>query len=120
MKDSMYNQSCYILKLSKRLLLLARVRTPSLCDRRQTALPPAVRTGESFANDQGWEAPLKKLAFFISSQGFSGPLGRKIRILAEGLRIAPAGPSGRNRSSSVSKPSAYPPPVRLSCKIRVL
>ena len=32
--------------------------------------------------------------------------------LLEGLRKAPAGPSGRKQSSLLSKPSAYPPPAK--------
>ena len=60
-KKALNAQEILGLQLKEMVFLLARVRTPLFFNRRQTALPPAVRTGESSANDQGWDSSLKKV-----------------------------------------------------------
>jgi hypothetical protein len=78
MKYTVIKRSNYPCQLSERLLLLARVRTSSLCDRRQTALPPAVRTGvSSVGTTRAGKATMKNIAFLASLQSSSGPSDRK-------------------------------------------
>ena len=120
MKNSLYIQSGYIFKLSERLLLLTRpegkssgsghnwplrVRTPSLCDRRETALPPAVRTGVSSARTTrvGSYFEDSRLLYLVAELlGSVGPKEKKFSFYSLRLCLPPA------------------QAVRSSCKIRVL